>query len=995
MKKKFSILIGMALVTLSVCAGCNKETPTQTPTPTGAEVQTIVPTKEPDTIIEKVVPSLVQIVKESKEEGENYTGKALVNCTRESVLAKWGEPDGMLSGLWGDVWVVPEESYRVIVYYDAEGIVSAVKAGVWETAEETKTPAPTELPQADPTPTPTEAPTPVPTLTPTAVPTITSEVTLAPPRIIEADFAMVSPVPQNQVADISGTMTKETYPVVDGSTATLPLSEAVFMAATGESAEVAAQEVMHTKTTNSYHRLYNDEVDLLIVYEPAETIVERMKTEPLCIKPIGLDALVFLANTANPLESLTMEQLVEIYSGKVTNWAEVGGLEKELLAFQRPVGSGSQTLMQKLVMGDVEMVSGDNVFRYNTMSDILEGMLSYNNEDNTLGYSVFYYANNMYFEKDLKLVGVDGVLPSTRTIYDGSYGLTNAFYAVIRPDEPEDSNARKIFDWLTGEDGQQLVLDLGYVPVQMPAGADISDVKAEQQEKLEILAKEPLEEGQYFVFLNPQNTVSEFYYGDMTVYNHNWEEVANFYNVTLNHGVGGVYTNRYLPIGQIRQNTEGEQVDRYGVYDLEQGEYSVVPSFTCMEMLDMERGYYAVPKSDGDWMDCMIINGAGEIMLENARMEDWLMMWKFGNGYQEMRYDYENWENGCTYCFYDENLKLTHVYCETAAAIPDDENRKEGVEYYLMDNGGCLVDADGNIILNWAVFLDRFGDGEDMNCSLQLRGPELAEEGVIYPVLYKNKVYLLDSRLNLIRTVENPSMVTAFENADYYENYCYYFDEDRQEWLSCYYEGAPLMTSYGLAPDYMDKVWGKDAYIMYRRVDNQLFVEEYTENGDLLKYTITLTEDVQNFEFYYTEEGYVILSEHCGEMMQSPYYEEEMLVPRYIVSLLYQGNRIGIEHGMGGGGLYALDEEFLIWNVQNGKRLTVPTESIFEGFLYSYPLSHYTIFEGTQAVYELEDAYLISQGNGAVFLLSGNYIYAVGYDGEVYIRALHTFMSTD
>ena len=72
-------------------------------------------------------------------------------------------------------------------------------------------------------------------------------------------------------------------------------------------------------------------------------------------------------------------------------------------------------------------------------------------------------------------MGVDGVLPSTRTIYDGSYPLTNAFYAVVRTDEPADSNARKIFDWLTGENGQQLVLDLGYVPVQMPAGADISD----------------------------------------------------------------------------------------------------------------------------------------------------------------------------------------------------------------------------------------------------------------------------------------------------------------------------------------------------------------------------------------------------------------------------------------------------------------------------------------------------------------------------------------
>ena len=104
----------------------------------------------------------------------------------------------------------------------------------------------------------------------------------------------------------------DTYPKVDGSTATLPLSYAVFMAATGESDETAANNIAHTKTTNSYQRLYDGEVDLLIVYEPAESIVERMKTEPLCIKPIGLDALVFLANASNPVSSLSMEQLVDI-----------------------------------------------------------------------------------------------------------------------------------------------------------------------------------------------------------------------------------------------------------------------------------------------------------------------------------------------------------------------------------------------------------------------------------------------------------------------------------------------------------------------------------------------------------------------------------------------------------------------------------------------------------------------------------------------------------
>lgn len=947
--KKYITLFGILFAVLAVAA-CGKDSPSSIPTttPTVAVPQEANPTQG----MKEELPSLAKVAAESEIRGDEAT-KSLLGVSKEKVVASWGEPVGTWVGFHECDWDLDGER-KISLSFDAEGIVYNVRIEPWEEK------APVE---------------------------------------VKAPFAMVSPVPESGITDIVGTMTVDTYPVVDGSTATLPLSEAVFMAATGESAEVAAENVVHTKTTNSYNRLYNKEADLLIVYEPAETIVERMKTEPLCIKPIGLDALVFLANTANPLSSLTMEQLVDIYSGEITNWAEIGGPDKELLAFQRPAGSGSQTLMQKLVMEDVTMVDGDNVFRYSTMSDILEGMLSYNNEDNTLGYSVFYYANNMYFEKDLKLMGVDGVIPSTQTIYDGSYELTNAFYAVVRTDEPADSNARKIFDWLTGEAGQQLVLDLGYVPVQMPAGAEISDSKATRLEKVEITAKEPLEAGQYFVFFNPQNMVSDYYYGDMTVYNHNWEEIANFYNVVLNHRVYGVYTNRYLPVGQIRQNTEGEQKVRFGFYDLELGEYSVAPSYAGMELLDAERGYYAVPpettsEEEYSWLNWRIVNGTGEVLLEHVEMSDWLAISKFGNGYLEMVYDYTDWENGMTYRFYDVDLNLNYVY-GPASALPDDEDMIEGVSYILLEDNGCVVNADGDVVLNWATFLDKFGDGEDMNVTIPLYNVTLAEEDTYYPVRYKNAVYLVDCYLNLIRVIDTPVIVDAFDSANFFERFCYYRDEASGAWTYGSYEGENLLMSDGMTPEHIDTNWGNSGYLMYRTYGNYVFVEEYTADGDLIKYKLEIPEKAKDFDISYSERGYMTVNWDCGELTQSPYQSEGNMIIVYDKELYYQGIRIATGDGVTWDYISEFGENSNLWVVQNGNSLTAESESLYDDYENVYVLADYTMVEEGKILYEIDNAYLIAQCNNAVFFLKGNYVYAVSDDGVEYIKARHTFLNND
>lgn len=285
-------------------------------------------------------------------------------------------------------------------------------------------------------------------------------------------------------------MTRAEYPKVDGSTATLPLSMALYQLATGADGEEALTAVVHTKTTNAYMSLLGGETDLVIAYEPAPSVYDAMENsgQELLIKPIGKDALVFMANEGNPVNSLNERELVEIYSGRYKNWSEVGGEQKELAAFQRPANSGSQTLMEKLVMKGIPMAEAPQSMVIGDMGELIEQVASYNNEENALGYSVYFYARNMYQKPGLKFMAVDGVMPDNETIRKGIYPYVNEFYAAVRKDEPEDSPAYRLFRWLSGEDGQALIESLGYVGLETVSGIDVTveDKKEPGQEKADV-----------------------------------------------------------------------------------------------------------------------------------------------------------------------------------------------------------------------------------------------------------------------------------------------------------------------------------------------------------------------------------------------------------------------------------------------------------------------------------------------------------------------------
>lgn len=261
--------------------------------------------------------------------------------------------------------------------------------------------------------------------------------------------------------------TKDSFPKLDGSTATIPLSQAIAESVIGISKEEAQKFIKHNTTHNAYVNLFNKSADMILVTEPSEEELNMAKQAKvdLDIIPVVREGFVFLVNRENPVDSLTANQVKEIYKGNIKTWKEVGGADKDILAYQREPNSGSQTLMEQVVMKGTKMADAPKTI-VTSMEGLIDSVAKYDNSHRALGYSVFYYAKTMYNKDSIKLLKIDGIEPTNESISQGKYPFSTGYYAIVRKDEPKDSAAIKLIAWLTSPEGQRLAEDAGYVSIK-------------------------------------------------------------------------------------------------------------------------------------------------------------------------------------------------------------------------------------------------------------------------------------------------------------------------------------------------------------------------------------------------------------------------------------------------------------------------------------------------------------------------------------------------
>lgn len=400
---------------------------------------------------------------------------------------------------------------------------------------------------------------------------------------------------------------KNTFPAIDGSTATIPLGQLMYRMSTGASELDAATDIHFSKTTESYLKLISGDVDLVIAYEAGEKAKENPGYQDLIIEPIGLDALVFLCNQSNPVNDLSAEAIKGIYTGKYTNWKDVGGEDHNIIPYQRPLNSGSQTLMNKLFVKESEIMDAPTELTLGEMGDLIDGIAKYDNSADAMGYSVYYYAANMYQDPNVKMISVDGVKPDSDTIRSGKYPYVNPFYVAIRKDMPEDDPATILFHWLTDTDGQSLVNALGYVGVKdsakkLPDAYKISNVSIDIGDDKLVFSAESYN-GNAGIVIFDRHLKPEKYLTDIGIYNGDDCTLAR---------------NNLM----LARNTKIKDSDsNVGLYDIEKEEWVIEPEYEGAQRL-FENGkiikYYLTnyDMTDFTMTNTIVVSADGKISNE-------------------------------------------------------------------------------------------------------------------------------------------------------------------------------------------------------------------------------------------------------------------------------------------------------------------------------------------------------------------------------------------
>lgn len=227
---------------------------------------------------------------------------------------------------------------------------------------------------------------------------------------------------------------------------------------------------VHSGTHGAYVNVINGDADIGLVARqpsPDEFKLAEEKGVEIDVQPIALDAFVFIKNFKNQVASLSIKQIRDIYNGKISNWKEVGGPDSKINAYRRNRNSGSQELMESLVMKEVEFEELEHPGARRLIHQGMGGpYIALTHDEHGLAYSVYYYEHFMSGSPQTVPIDVDDVTPTFETIQSREYPFVTEVYISTLKNLTKDSPGFRFREWLLSPAGQAVVRESGYVPLR-------------------------------------------------------------------------------------------------------------------------------------------------------------------------------------------------------------------------------------------------------------------------------------------------------------------------------------------------------------------------------------------------------------------------------------------------------------------------------------------------------------------------------------------------
>ena len=169
---------------------------------------------------------------------------------------------------------------------------------------------------------------------------------------------------------------------------------------------------------------------------------------------VALDGIAIIVNPQNPVKDLSLEQIVKIYTGEITNWKDVGGEDAEIVRIGREAGSGTRD-------GFESITETKDACQYRQeLTSTGDVITTVSQNPNAIGY-----ASLAAIKDSVKALTVNGVAPTEATVKDGTYLVQRPFVLVTKEGAALSETAQKFFDFATSADAASIISAAGAVPV--------------------------------------------------------------------------------------------------------------------------------------------------------------------------------------------------------------------------------------------------------------------------------------------------------------------------------------------------------------------------------------------------------------------------------------------------------------------------------------------------------------------------------------------------